>query len=247
MQPVDKRDAVRAYLILAAGPIQPGRRLRAKIEALRGSGGAGTSGAAGGAHAGALYVVCADGGMWHAKRLGLVPNAIVGDMDSAPPQSLEAYAAAGAAVIRAQPEKDETDVELALRLILDEQPAPARLLLVAPLRGRFDHALQNLLLMPPLAAAGWEVEVADGVQSVAVLAAPGRRSLALEGHSGDVVSLLPLSPVVSGVVTEGLRYPLRGEELRWGASRGVSNEVASKLAQVSIAAGALAVVRPGHP
>lgn len=181
----------------------------------------------------------------NAARLGLVPEAIVGDMDSAPPALLERCAAAGAAVVWAPRQKDETDVELALRLITGEGPAPGRLLLVAPLAGRFDHALQNLLLLPPLAAAGWEVEVADGAQSVLVLAAPGRCTAELSGRPGEVISLLPLSPVVAGIETTGLRYPLRGESLAWGKARGASNELVATPARVSIASGALAIARGG--
>ncbi|MGC8826157.1 MAG: thiamine diphosphokinase, partial [Anaerolineae bacterium] len=60
--------------------------------------------------------------------------------------------------------------------------------------------------------------------------------------AGDIVSLLPLSPVVEGIVTSGLEYPLRGEPLYMGPSRGVSNVMLGPEASVTIASGWLLVV-----
>jgi thiamine pyrophosphokinase len=46
------------------------------------------------------------------------------------------------------------------------------------------------------------------------------------------------------VKTQGLRYPLEEEALLPGSSRGVSNEVLSSSAVVSLSAGTLLVIRP---
>jgi len=55
------------------------------------------------------------------------------------------------------------------------------------------------------------------------------------------VTLLPVSGDAGGVATEGLRYPLKGETLRFGRARGLSNEVASLPASVSLDKGTLLV------
>jgi thiamine pyrophosphokinase len=44
-----------------------------------------------------------------------------------------------------------------------------------------------------------------------------------------------------GVTTEGLRFPLRDEALRFGRARGLSNEVASTPATVKVRKGTLLV------
>jgi thiamine pyrophosphokinase len=54
--------------------------------------------------------------------------------------------------------------------------------------------------------------------------------------------LLPLTSDVTGVVTEGLEYPLQGESLRFGPARGVSNVMLGEVARVSMSDGLLAVV-----
>jgi thiamine pyrophosphokinase len=48
-----------------------------------------------------------------------------------------------------------------------------------------------------------------------------------------------------GVVTGGLLYPLAGEDLPPGTSRGVSNVLAADRATVSLTGGVLLAVQPG--
>jgi thiamine pyrophosphokinase len=67
----------------------------------------------------------------------------------------------------------------------------------------------------------------------------------LAGRVGEVVSLLALHGPAVGVETEGLVYPLRGEMLAPGSSRGISNVFAAEKARVSLETGALLAVRPG--
>jgi thiamine pyrophosphokinase len=56
------------------------------------------------------------------------------------------------------------------------------------------------------------------------------------------VSLLPLGDGVTGVTTEGLRYPLRGEPLPVGPARGLSNVRDAGVARVTVATGRLLIV-----
>ena len=65
--------------------------------------------------------------------------------------------------------------------------------------------------------------------------------IALTAPVGALVTLLPVNGDADGVTTEGLRYPLRGETLRFGRARGLSNEVASLPATVSLDKGTLLV------
>src|SRR5437762_725703 len=69
-------------------------------------------------------------------------------------------------------------------------------------------------------------------------------SLGLEraGTVGDVVTLLALRGNAEGVRTQGLRYPLAGETLPFGAARGLSNVVVSRPASVACDRGVLLVI-----
>jgi thiamine pyrophosphokinase len=62
-------------------------------------------------------------------------------------------------------------------------------------------------------------------------------------QAGEIVSLLPLTDVVSGVRTHGLRWPLEGATLHRGSTRGVSNEPVAGRVQVAIEHGRLLLTR----
>ena len=72
-----------------------------------------------------------------------------------------------------------------------------------------------------------------------------RGSRTLTGAPGELVSLVPLHGSAEGVTTRGLVYPLAGETLAAGSSRGISNLFDTETATVALARGTIAVVRPG--
>jgi len=67
----------------------------------------------------------------------------------------------------------------------------------------------------------------------------------LRGELGELVSLLALHGLAESVRTDGLAYPLAGESLEPGSSRGVSNVFVSDMARVSVERGVLLAIRPG--
>jgi thiamine pyrophosphokinase len=69
----------------------------------------------------------------------------------------------------------------------------------------------------------------------------------LVGAPGLLCSLLPLGGATTGVVTTGLRFPLVGETLEAGSTRGVSNVFEDRVASVSLDAGVLLAVLPHFP
>ena len=69
---------------------------------------------------------------------------------------------------------------------------------------------------------------------------PGR--VALDGRVGDLVTLLPVGADAVGVTTSGLAYPLSGEALYLGRSRGLSNRRIEARATVELESGRLLAV-----
>jgi len=186
----------------------------------------------------ARAVVAADGGLDRAASLGLTVDVVVGDLDSVSPAALAAAEAAGTRVIRHPVAKDATDLELALDAALRFEPE--RILVVGSAGGRLDHLLGSLLLLAADAYAGVEVDAQLGRAAVHVVRGERR----LRGRVGELVSLFALHGPATGVVTDGLAYPLRGETLPPGTSRGTSNVFVAEEALVSVGGGVVVALRP---
>jgi len=189
-------------------------------------------------------LIAADGGAEVALDLGLRPDLVVGDFDSIDKATLE-RARATARVMTFPARKDKTDSHIALEQALDM--APDEVIVCGAFGDRFDHSLGLVTLV-----AGLETRVAvrfKGTRQEAWIArgpagepgAAGPRPVVIAGRPGDAVSLLPLSPIVRGVTTAGLGYPLAGATLRWGETLGVSNEMLGTKASVVVDAGVLLV------
>ncbi len=181
-------------------------------------------------------VIAADGGANWLLAHGRPPDLLVGDMDSVRPEVLQQLQAQGCQIQRYPAQKDETDAELALAAAA--ALAPHEIAILGALGGRVDHTLANLALLAMPALAGIHTRIWDDT-SVLWLA---QGMTEFQGAPGDTVSLLPWGGDARGVVTEGLAYPLRGETLPMGPSRGVSNVLAAPRARITLRAGRLLVV-----
>jgi thiamine pyrophosphokinase len=186
-------------------------------------------------------VIAADGGVDRALALGLRIDVAIGDFDSVTAAGLVLAKASGARIERHPEAKDATDLELALDAAA--RLGPARVLVVGDDGGRLDHLLASLLLIGSEQYREIELDALFGATKAHVI----RGARALAGAPAELISLLPLHGPARDVTTEGLTYPLRGETLLPGSSRGVSNAFAEEIAHIEIAHGVLLAVRPIYP
>lgn len=183
-------------------------------------------------------VVAADSGLEHAVALGLEVDVVVGDFDSVDPAALEAARAAGATVETHPPEKDATDLELALDAAVAR--GARRVTVVGGYGGRVDHLLANVALLS--SPRFTEVVIDAWMGSARILVV--RDEVQLSGPIGSLCTLLAMHGPARGVTTAGLRYPLDGDTLLPGSTRGVSNELVVPVAHVSITDGTLVAIQP---
>ena len=190
-----------------------------------------------------VTTIAADSGLEHARALGLEVALAVGDMDSVDPNVLAAAAGAGLRIERHPEAKDATDLDLALDAALSHHPR--RIVVVTGTGDRLDHtlALATLLASPRTSDVG-SIEAWIGSTHLSVIRDRGRT--VLRGEPGDLVSLVPMHGPALGIMTDGLLYPLRDEDLPVGSTRGVSNELAAAEASVRLREGVLMAVQPGQ-
>lgn len=178
-------------------------------------------------------LIAADGGLAHILHLDLVPNFLIGDLDSVTPEQVARAEALGCEVKRYPAEKNETDLELALLTAVHMRCE--KITVVAALGGRIDHTLANIYLLNLPQLKGVDVRLDDGKEEIFLIHGWGE----IHGKPGDRVSLLALSPSIKGVTTTNLRYPLVDEKLVFYHSRGVSNVMQTWKARVEIESGIL--------
>lgn len=186
------------------------------------------------------FVVAADGGLERAHALGLAVDVVVGDLDSVSAEALERARHAGTRVVRHPRAKDATDLELALEEAL--AAGARRIVVVASGGGRLDHLVAIALQLGAPLLADAEVDALVGDALVHVV----RSQRVLQGQPGETLTLLALGGPAEGVTTAGLEYPLHGETLQPGSTRGVSNVFAAGEASVSVTSGVLLAIRPGE-
>jgi thiamine pyrophosphokinase len=183
-------------------------------------------------------VIAADGGAARLGTAGRLPDLVVGDLDSLAPADKRELERSGVAFEVHPVEKEETDAELALDAALKR--GADEIVVVGAFGGaRLDHLMANLLLLAHEDFAAIDLAIVTERATFRSVLGPG--ILELEGSPGDWVSLQPLSETVRDVSTDGLRYPLRREDLARGATRGVSNELTERRGSVELKDGLLLV------
>lgn len=181
-------------------------------------------------------VIAADSGLDLAHALGVEPQVVVGDLDSVSAEALTRHAGT---VERHPVDKDATDLELALVAAIARRPD--RIVVLGGHGGRLDHLVANALVLTAVPAA-IDVEWRAGAARVHVIRERG----ALSASPGSLVSLVAVGGDATGVTTSGLRWPLTDDTLRFGSTRGVSNEFTAEAAVVTVRTGVVLAILPGQ-
>ena len=182
------------------------------------------------------YIICADGGTRHALTLQVRPDLIIGDLDSAEQGALRKFKEEDVSIELYPRDKNETDLELAIKRALELNPE--QIVIIAALGGRLDQTLANIALLTDPRLSTLDIRLDDGLEEILVC----RDQAEVHGRSGDIVSLLPWQGAVSETQTTNLKWVLHKETLYPDKTRGISNEMTSSTASISIGSGVLIIV-----
>ena len=175
-------------------------------------------------------IICADRGLDHALAAGIVPDIAVGDFDSAsqlPPP--------GVRVIRAEPEKDDTDTILACETAISEGCDEIRL--YCAMGGRIDHTFANIQTLELLRKRGVNATMIS--ESARIYLVHEREAVipAFRGY----VSVFSYGETC--IVSEyGMKYGIVRYRLDNAYPLGVSNEVAEKEGRIIVHGGTALVI-----
>ncbi len=173
------------------------------------------------------FVICADGGLYHAEKMGIKPRLIVGDFDSYNGEAPE-----GAEILRLPREKDYTDTHTA---VLEAKKRGAKEILLLGASGtRLDHTIANIALLEAMRRMGIRGEMADSHNKLFI----AEKQSVISAPVGTTVSFLPLAPV-SGLTLRGFRYPLTDADTELFNPIWVSNELSASRGEISYTSGVL--------
>lgn len=166
------------------------------------------------------FVIAADSGYDTAKKLGVTPDLLVGDMDSIVqvPDDVPVH--------RVKAEKDDTDTMLAADIACGM--GAAEINVVGGGGGRADHLLSNVFLLEALVRRGVKAALHDGINSIRFVS-DGTVRLA---NKGGYFGILALED--STVSACGCKYPLKDAILTRSHPYAVSNEVTEEYAVVTV-------------
>jgi len=191
------------------------------------------------------YVIAVDKGAQFCKDAGISPDILVGDFDTVKPEVVRYFEKAGVPVRRFRPEKDDTDIEIALQIAKEKIMNDKNLVHsdddgIAILGGtgsRLDHMLGTLYCMAGIARKV-KCELVDAHNRVRILR-PGGYVLRREDCLGPYISLLPIGGDVKGVTLKGFKYPLNNHTMTCCNSLGISNELVETEGRISFEEGLL--------
>lgn len=181
-------------------------------------------------------IIAADAGYLTAKRLGFIPDVVLGDFDTLGEENIPD----GVECLRVPTEKDDTDTQLAVHIAIER--GAEEIVIVGGLSGRIDHTLSTLAILEDL----WERKE----NRVYAILTDGKNRVRFIRSSGTILprsqyryfSLIAADELVKGISIDGCKYPMRNGRISRRRQWAVSNEITGNCTLIEIKRGGVWIV-----
>lgn len=178
-------------------------------------------------------LICADGGANSALKMNLIPDAIIGDLDSISSQALKKYRSK-TKIIKLKRQND-TDVEKCLKYVIDKNFDET--ILTGVTGNRLDHTFCNL---------GIVIKFLDKIK-ISLVAEDSflklyKENVELKTFKGETISIYGFDKKTK-ITSEGLKYELKKASLPFGEKESTSNVAKKKNVSLKIQNGVVFVIR----
>ena len=178
-------------------------------------------------------IYCVDHGIDFCRESGTVPELLIGDLDSAASESIQWAIDNGVNIERHPIDKDFTDTQLALDKINENSFA----IITSTFGGRLDHLFSTLFT-----CANSNIKSCLADDREIVIFADAGENVSIEFKIKPLaLSLLPMTDTCKGVTIDGVHWPLQSADLKQSTPNAISNRVESKIINISVKDGKLAV------
>ncbi len=182
------------------------------------------------------YIVCADGGIHHILKIGMIADAVIGDLDSIDKEDLKIIKKENIQVEKFPTMKDKSDTELCVDYLIEK--GFLTITLVGVTGTRLDHTLSNIHLLKKIYALGVKAHIVDDNNKIFYL----EDKIYLNKKEAYFISIIPISEEGILVSLNGFLYPLKKEYLKFGSTRGISNKIIEKHGEILIHRGSALVI-----
>ena len=166
------------------------------------------------------FIICADGGIRHTVGLGVKPNIVIGDFDSA-------AGSEGVEKCVYPTDKDFTDGELAVSYAMEN--GYDEILMIAMTGKRLDHTLTNIFQLTRRSG----ISLVDENNEIFAV----WDTLKICNRKEKTLSVIPVFGDLTGVTITGMKYPLNNETLYFAEGRGNSNVITEDECTISVKSG----------
>lgn len=183
--------------------------------------------------------IAVDGGIGLFFRESIVPDYLIGDLDSLKQSEYE-WAKENSVKIQTFPrEKDATDTQLALKFALDM--SPDIIYIFGAIGSRLDHTLANIYLLKYSINESSKVIIINPWHEIQLLR-PGK-DIIISGEKGELISVIPISQCIEDLSIKGCKWELENAVIYQGNSIGVSNYLKENSASFSVGSGECLVIK----
>ncbi|HWJ80486.1 MAG TPA: thiamine diphosphokinase [Niallia sp.] len=182
-----------------------------------------------------------DRGVVYLMEQSIPIEAAFGDFDSVTNEEWQQIEVSTNILKRFKPEKNETDMELAIQWAIDQGATSIKLF--GATGGRMDHSIANLqlLLREVLRSEGVLIEIIDTKNKVKIVCS-GTYTVEEDSYF-PYISFFPYSTNIVGLTLSGFKYPLVRKNLPLSSTLCISNELIRETGTFSFDEGILMVIR----
>lgn len=187
------------------------------------------------------YVIAADGGYSYCKLFEIVPDLILGDLDSVGEAEAEELAEIAkidpGRVIVLPAEKDETDMLAAIHAGLEAGCREFHI--YAGQGGRLEHTIANIQCLIYLKECGAVGYMIDGTGMILVAR---NETVSFKPQTEGFLSLFSMGDKAEGVTIRNMKYLLDKAVVTNSFPIGISNEFIGEQASITVEHGTLAIL-----
>lgn len=184
------------------------------------------------------YIICADGGANHIYNMELIPNYIIGDLDSIDNNIIKYYKECNVKFEKFPAKKNETDSEICIYLA--QKLKAKKIHLMGALGGRIDHTIANINLLYYIKCKGIVPTIISEKEEMYIAM---NEEIIINGEKGNVISVIPINGDAEGVTLNNLEYPLEDYYMKFSVPLGISNVMIDNTCNIKVDKGSLIIVR----